>query len=57
MPIANQTTKHELREYSISQFIRYTGANRQTAIDYLEAEEWDFDEALISYRIDTRTYC
>lgn len=41
-------------ERRIAGFIEATGADRATAIDYLEAEEWIIEEALISYRGDMR---
>ena len=42
------------REQKISEFIRRTGADVETAVAYLDAEEWFVDDAVISYRGDHR---
>lgn len=40
--------------WRIAAFQRATGASEADAQGYLEAEEWDLQEALISYRGDQR---
>ena len=40
------------KAFLISRFRIATGESALVAIDYLEAEEWDLDDALLSWRAD-----
>ena len=44
--------KSSVRANLVSQFRIVTGASVEDAYCYLEAEEWDLDDALISWRTD-----
>ena len=41
-------------EWKIAHVIRATGCDHQTAVDYLDAEEWDEEDAVISLRGDEK---
>ena len=45
-------TKSSVQANLISRFRVITGASVAEAYCYLEAEEWDLDDALISWRTD-----
>ena len=46
-------TRSSVQANLISQFRVVTGASEEDAYCYLEAEEWDLDGALISWRADS----
>ena len=46
-------TKSSVRANLVSLFRVATGASVADAYCYLEAEEWDLDDALISWRTDS----
>ena len=46
-------TRSSVQANLISQFRVVTGASVEDAYCYLEAEEWDLDDALISWRADS----
>lgn len=41
-------------EYKIEAVINITKVARETAVAYLEAEEWDIEDAVMSIRTDIR---
>ena len=41
-------------EWKIAHIIRATGCDHQTAVDYLDAEEWDEEDAVISLKGDEK---
>ena len=46
-------TRSSVQANLVSQFRVATGASIDEAYDYLEAEEWDLDDALASWRTDS----
>ena len=46
-------TRSSVQANLISQFRVVTGASVEDAYCYLEAEEWDLEDALISWRADS----
>lgn len=50
--MANATANKEINESKITYVMGHTGCNRETAIAYLEAEEWDAIDAVGSYKVD-----
>jgi NACalpha-BTF3-like transcription factor len=38
--------------YKVTAVMQITGCNEQTATAYLEAEEWDVADAVLSYKAD-----